>query len=291
MVPPRRKPTTITESTSSPIDTASSQESTKENMPPRKNAARGKKDDAKSTATTTRKAATTKVTKTVKTTTKVTAVPKKSAAPKKTAAPVQKSASKKRGREESAEPPANEKQPAKKAKGEDEATAKSHKIKQEKVLPKINEVPSEIVTIFTFGTGENGDLGLGPQPNAKEVKRPRVNPHLSPDQVGVTALALGGMHGLALTKEGKVLTWGVNDMGALGRDTSGGEKTREINPDDSDSDDDEVEGSMNEAESTPTYIEFPDDVVIARIAAGDSISIAVTDTGRVYGWGTFRVSL
>ena len=46
-------------------------------------------------------------------------------------------------------------------------------------------------------------------------------------------------------------------------------------------------------ESTPTAISeeyFPQNTVFTQVAAGDSASFAVTDDGRVYGWGTFRVS-
>lgn len=39
------------------------------------------------------------------------------------------------------------------------------------------------------------------------------------EKVGVVQLSAGGMHVAALTFDGKVLTWGVNDNYALGRDT------------------------------------------------------------------------
>jgi alpha-tubulin suppressor-like RCC1 family protein len=47
---------------------------------------------------------------------------------------------------------------------------------------------------------------------------------------------------------------------------------------------------LNEDESTPKLVEFPvEGTVITRIACADSATIAVTETGFVYGWGTFRV--
>ena len=58
---------------------------------------------------------------------------------------------------------------------------------------------------------------------------------------------------------------------------------------DSDSDDEDV----NPLESTPTHIpenSFPKGTKFTSVAAGDSCSFAVTDTGLVYGWGTFLVS-
>ncbi|CUS10107.1 unnamed protein product [Tuber aestivum] len=98
------------------------------------------------------------------------------------------------------------------------------------------------------------------------------------------------MHGLAPSYEGRVYSWGVNDdQYALGRATTHTPLTRVVySGDDGDSDSDE-EVPLNPLESTPMLITgFPEGTVITSIAASDSISIAVTDTGRVYGWGTFR---
>jgi alpha-tubulin suppressor-like RCC1 family protein len=54
--------------------------------------------------------------------------------------------------------------------------------------------------------------------------------------------------------------------------------------------DDEDEEILNPRESVPGLVEgFPDDTVIAKIACGDSVTVAVTGEGKVYAWGTFRV--
>ena len=37
----------------------------------------------------------------------------------------------------------------------------------------------------------------------------------------VLQIACGGMHTAVLTKDGSIWTWGVNDEGALGRETAG----------------------------------------------------------------------
>ena len=158
-------------------------------------------------------------------------------------------------------------------------------------VPKIfTTTPTERLDVFAFGTGEYGELGLGPQPNAKIVKRPRLNALLPLGAVGIVAIAYGGMHGVALSHDGKVYTWGVNDLGALGRITEAkDEKLKDADADSSDSED-EDDVPLNEDESTPKLVEFPEGTLITRIAAGDSATIAVTNTGLVYGWGTFRVS-
>jgi len=137
---------------------------------------------------------------------------------------------------------------------------------------------------------------LGTAKGAIDVKRPRLNPKLDAATVGVVQIITGGMHAAALTHDNKILTWGVNDQGALGRDTtwSGGLKDMDEaqKEEDSDSDDDEDTG-MNPHESTPTAISsdhFPADTVFVQLAASDSATFAVTDDGQVWGWGTFRVS-
>lgn len=163
-------------------------------------------------------------------------------------------------------------------------------------LPVINQAPTEVLTIFVFGTGDmSGDLGLGPK--KKVAKLPTAIPNLDarkPDTYRVVQLDCGGMHTLALTADNKIVTWGGNDEGALGRDTAweGGMRDMEAEPkDDSDSDDSDDEG-LNPLESTPTHIPedaFPAGTKFTHVAAGDSCSFAVTDKGLVYGWGTFAV--
>lgn len=165
-------------------------------------------------------------------------------------------------------------------------------------LPVINQAPTQVLTVFVFGTGDmSGDLGLGPK--KKTAKMPTVIPELDGRKEGtyrVVQLACGGMHTVALTEDSKIVTWGGNDDGALGRDSAweGGlrDMDAEQNGDDDASDDSDDEG-LNPVESTPTHIpetSFPAGTRFTNVAAGDSCSFAVTDTGLVYGWGTFAVS-
>lgn len=184
--------------------------------------------------------------------------------------------------------------------------------KVEKPLPEINQAPTARLDLFVFGNGDNCELGLGTKSNATEVTRPRLNKFLSGD-VGVVHVAIGGMHGLALTHDNKIYSWGVNDNGVLGRNTDeedaklldADEATRlneaeegplvvnDNDDDDDDSDDDDDDNGLNKKECTPMPIptkNFPEGVKFAQLAAGDSISVALTTDGRVFAWGTFRVS-
>ena len=286
-------------------------------MPPKKATA------TKAKATTTTK---TKVTATVKTKAPTAAKAKapalkvtKKAAPAKSAAKTASATTKastastktssaagKKRKASSSETPAETRAPtkpaaneAKKRKSADEPStqadeAAARPVKKARVTPKaaINTPPTTRLNIYVCGEGSSGELGLGTAKNAVDVKRPRLNPNLSADTVGVVQIAVGGMHCAALTHDNKILTWGVNDQGALGRDTNWEGGLKDIDDDKSDASE-ESDSGLNPKESIPTAIAsdaFPEGTVFVEVAAGDSTTFALTDDGNVYGWGTFRVS-
>lgn len=113
--------------------------------------------------------------------------------------------------------------------------------------------------ILTVGQGDVGQLGLGV--DVMEKARPAVVPGFQ----DIVAIAAGGMHNVCLRKTGEVITFGCNDEGALGRDTS-------------------KEGS----ETIPGAVELPGKVI--QVTAGDSHSAALLEDGRVFAWGSFRDS-
>jgi regulator of chromosome condensation len=103
------------------------------------------------------------------------------------------------------------------------------------------------------------------------------------------------MHCAALTHDNKILTWGVNDQGALGRETAQEGKMKDIkaNGESEDSDSDDEDSGLNPSEAEPREVDpkhFPEGTKFAALCAGDSTTFALTTTGLVYGWGTFRVS-
>lgn len=160
--------------------------------------------------------------------------------------------------------------------------------------PIINQAPTDPLNIYVFGEGSSGELGLGSAKGQLEVKRPRLNPLLDVAKIGVVQAAVGGMHTAVLTKENKILTWGVNDQGALGRDTAweGGLVEMDDGKSDSGSDSDsDSDTGVNPYESTPTEVDMsgiPADLTWTQVACTDSATFALTDEGQVYGWGTFR---
>ena len=180
---------------------------------------------------------------------------------------------------------------SRKRKAADDAQPPAKKARLVKKGPVINEVPITKLDVFVYGEGSGGELGLGSAGNVLDVKRPRLNPNLAADKVGVVQVAVGGMHCAALTHDNKIYTWGVNDQGALGRNTTWDGGMRDIDADENS--EDENDSGLNPLESTPMTIpaeSFPEGTIFTQLACGDSTTFAVTDDGQVWGWGTFRVS-
>jgi regulator of chromosome condensation len=125
----------------------------------------------------------------------------------------------------------------------------------------IPSLPQKSGNLLVCGQNDVGQLGLNPD-DVMEKTRPALVSQIS----DVVVVQAGGMHSLVLTKDGTIWSFGCNDEGALGRDTS-------------------EEGS----EAIPAKISLPGTVV--RISAGDSHSACLLEDGRVFAWGSFRVSI
>jgi regulator of chromosome condensation len=104
-----------------------------------------------------------------------------------------------------------------------------------------------------FGAGEFDELGLGAKPVGDEkptnVCAPRRNKLLD----NVIQIAVGDMYCVALTSQGRIVTWGVNDHRALGRETVWEAPTRDID-EGSRSEDSEDDTDLNPKECTPTVV-------------------------------------
>lgn len=86
------------------------------------------------------------------------------------------------------------------------------------------------------------------------------------------------MHSAAVTEDGEVWTWGVNDEGALGRETAGElwEKSKLATGKPGDS-------------YVPGKVAMPKGAGrVVQLSAGDSHTAALSEDGLVYVWGTFR---
>lgn len=166
-------------------------------------------------------------------------------------------------------------------------------VKPKVVKPKtiINTAPTQLLDIYVFGCNEAGELGLGLQTKKDTINRPVKNPNLTAQ--GVVQMVAGGMHGAALTKDNKILTWGVADGKALGRKTDDW-VAPEVDADADSDDESAAADARNPLESTPgeiNMVNIPEGTVFTQVTAGDNATYAVTDEGLVYGWGSIRVSL
>ncbi|KAF5240858.1 hypothetical protein FANTH_9379 [Fusarium anthophilum] len=162
---------------------------------------------------------------------------------------------------------------------------------------KINKAPSQVLHVYVFGEGSSGELGLGSRRVANkkpiDVKRPRLNDNLSASKASLVQLSCGGMHVVALTNDNRIMTGGVNDQGALGRDTSWEGGIRDMDKSEDSYSDDEDDTGINPKESTPTPVSnehFARGTRFVQVVASDSATFALTEDGRIYGWGTFRSS-
>jgi len=115
--------------------------------------------------------------------------------------------------------------------------------------------------VLTFGSGDCGQLAHGIDNDEDlQVKFPRIVYSLRDKQV--CSIACGGLHNAVSTKDGRVWTWGCGDDGALGR--TGEENLPGI-----------VQGAISGH-------------VITHVACGDSQTLALSVSGEVFGWGSYK---
>ncbi|XP_058096201.1 RCC1 domain-containing protein RUG3, mitochondrial isoform X2 [Magnolia sinica] len=112
--------------------------------------------------------------------------------------------------------------------------------------------------LWSWGANSNFELGRG---DKVSDWRPQPVPSLQDDRI--IQIASGGYHSLALTDQGKVLSWGHGGQGQLGH-------------------------SSLQNQKVPAVIEALAEEHIVYIACGGSSSAAITDKGKLYMWGNAR---
>jgi len=113
-------------------------------------------------------------------------------------------------------------------------------------------------TVWAWGSNYRGELGDGNDGPSTIHRTPIQALSLS----GITAIAAGGSHSLALKSDGTVWAWGDNDYGQLGRGFSSG-------------------GGWGF--TTPEQVTALSDVI--AIAGGRTHSLALKSNGTVWAWG------
>ncbi|KAJ0088207.1 hypothetical protein Patl1_33075 [Pistacia atlantica] len=135
------------------------------------------------------------------------------------------------------------------------------------IPPKVKALPVPVAAVscggfFTTVLARKGNFGIG---ESDKVGGWRPKPIPSLEDVLIIQLASGGYHSLALTDEGKVLSWGYGGHGQLGH-------------------------SSTENQKVPVVIEALVDERVVYITCGGSSSAAITDKGKLYMWGNAKDS-
>lgn len=116
--------------------------------------------------------------------------------------------------------------------------------------------------VYAWGNGQQFQLGR------RILERNRLRT-LEPREfglAGITYIASGEFHCFAITQEGKVLTWGLNQFGQCGVSS------------------DLEDGSIV---TTPTEVTELSDKNIKSIAAGEHHTLALSEDGSVYSFGRY----
>lgn len=110
-------------------------------------------------------------------------------------------------------------------------------------------------TVLAWGANASGQLGDG-------TRQPRAAPALVPGLSDIAAVVAGNGLSLALTSDGRVFGWGANRAGALG-----------------------IAATTSSISSPVELTGLPP---ITRLASFANHTLAITDTGEVWSWGSNR---
>ncbi|XP_020586117.1 ultraviolet-B receptor UVR8-like [Phalaenopsis equestris] len=116
--------------------------------------------------------------------------------------------------------------------------------------------PSSRSLILAWGSGEDGQLGMGDWEDKDWVYSVKAV-----EGRDFTAVVAGSRNSLAICNDGKLFTWGWNQRGTLGHPPE------------------------TKTESVPSLVKALDDVNIVQAAIGGWHCLAVDDQGRAYAWG------
>ncbi|PKY47401.1 RCC1/BLIP-II [Rhizophagus irregularis] len=134
----------------------------------------------------------------------------------------------------------------------------------------------QIGQVYVIGSNEFSQCGMEGIENSKKLEYIKTL-----EEFKIVDVSAGSLHNAALTVDGKIVTWGINDHGTLGRftETPRSAEAKAI-----------LEaGNYNIIdEGKPAYAEGLDNVSIVKVVCGGNATFAISDQGHLYATGTFK---
>ncbi|TMW65954.1 hypothetical protein Poli38472_003719 [Pythium oligandrum] len=125
--------------------------------------------------------------------------------------------------------------------------------------------------LYSFGANTRAQLGHGALETARQLTAPLLATFFKNSELRVVQAALSSLHASAVTSSGEVFTWGTGvpgSFGVLSRSDNNG------NP------------AAGYVRKTPTRVEDLDSTHITECALGSHHSVALSESGVVYTWGS-----
>ncbi|RGB37324.1 regulator of chromosome condensation 1/beta-lactamase-inhibitor protein II [Rhizophagus diaphanus] len=149
-----------------------------------------------------------------------------------------------------------------------EQILKSKRRKWNTFIVPIPTLPKRIGQVYAIGSNDMSQCGGIKE---SEIKKLSIIPL---EKFKIVDISAGALHSAALTSDGKVVTWGCNDHGTLGRFTKFPNSTA-------------ANKNIYE-ENEPEYAEGLDNINIVKVVCGDNITFAISDQGHLYATGVFK---
>nr|KAF6392182.1 HECT and RLD domain containing E3 ubiquitin protein ligase family member 6 [Pipistrellus kuhlii] len=112
--------------------------------------------------------------------------------------------------------------------------------------------------VFAWGAGSDGQLGI--EEFMEIIFTPKKIKTLS--GIEIIQVSCGDYHSLALSKDGRMFSWGKNSHGQLGL------------------------GKKSPSQASPQRVRYLEGIPLAQVAAGGAHSFALSLSGTAYGWGS-----